>query len=155
VQACDTRLLKPTTEHANWCREEMALRGVLVHVFVQEHKVMPPLTLACQMAQKSSELHQRAALQAPVDGVMVLRAAFERRDIYDTVGACDLWKKHAATPTILSYTEGGPMKSNGYLYLAPTSALVRGAWVLPGVAPMWLKIDADRVAVTGKERLIV
>src|SRR5262245_62051046 len=105
VQACEPRLLKPTIEQAHICREEMALRGVLVRVEVEHNPMPPPLAVAVAAARGSQNLYRHRIISLLDAGVMVLVSDFEHRDIYDVFGVAHSWSKHDGTPTFLSYTE--------------------------------------------------
>ncbi len=142
--APNPRWLARTTEHANAFAEEVALRGVLARVRVHHDYAASALFVACHYANAARMLNDGVAGAAPNDGVMVLRADFERRGMYDSVGACDMWRDTHGTATIFTYTEGGPRRDNGYLYVAPQAALLLGAWTLPKVSPMWMEIEHDR-----------
>lgn len=134
VQDVNPLLLKYTTAHAYAMAEEVALRGVVARVVAEPNPFAQPLTVA--------RWHARTPPPATrPDGVMLLRADYPNRDMYDTVGASDLWRSTHGTATILSYTEGGPTRENGYLYLAPTVALAGDEWTLPGVSPVWAAIS--------------
>lgn len=144
LAAPSPKWLARTMDHANAFAEEVALRGVLARVRVHHNYAASALFAACHYANEAHALHATGALSAPNDGVMVLRADYERRGMYDSVGACDMWRDTHGTATIFTYTEGGPRRDNGYLYVAPHSALLLGAWTLPKVSPMWMEIEHDR-----------
>ncbi len=143
--APNPRWLARTIDHAGAFAEEVALRGVMARVRVHHDYTRSALFVACHYANEARLLHQNGALSAPNDGVMVLRADFERRGMYDSVGASDMWRDTHGTATIFTYTEGDrSRRDNGYLYVAPQAALLLGAWTLPKVSPMWMEIDPER-----------